>query len=142
MSERHAPAQSRLIWPPEPGLFRLRLVKGAWGVPARILRRDIRDCGGYGCGHQPCICDPLFVWQAEIDEAKNEPNIDPALARGVDTIWHGGLKIDQAEYDWLIETKRYAETSNPGHPCLHPTRPINRSRLRPFVPDTQQRTSP
>jgi hypothetical protein len=122
MSDRHAPAQSRLIWPPSPGLFRLRLVKGAWAVPTRILRGTL--------------------WQAEIDETLNAPHADPALARGVDTIWHGGLRIDQDEYDWLIGMKRYAEQSNHDHPCLHPTRAIDRSRLRPFVPATQQRTMP
>jgi hypothetical protein len=122
MPGRHDPAQSRLIWPPSPGLFRLRLVKGAWAVPARIL------FGG--------------LWQAEIDEALNAPHADAVLARGVDTIWHGGLRIDQDEYDWLIATKRHAEAHDPSHPCLHPTRAIDRSRLRAFRPHQTEEPRP
>jgi hypothetical protein len=126
MSGRHDPSQNRLIWPPEPGLFRLRLVKGAWGVPARIH-------------HWPAA----NLWAAEIDEALSDSTRDPAHIPQISMIWHGGLRIDAAEYEWLIETKRYAEIANPEHPCLSPTRPIDRSRLRPFVPAvSQQRTIP
>jgi hypothetical protein len=119
MSGRHDPSQARLIWPPEAGFFRLRLVKNAWGVPARIIRVP-------------------RGWQAEIDEVFSDPHADPAMVREIAMIWHGGLRIDQAEFDWLIETKRYAERSHHDHPCLHPTRPIDRSRLRPFLPLKQR----
>lgn len=113
---RHAAAQRRLIWPPEPGFFALRLARGGWRVPARI-----HHAGG--------------VWWAEIDGIAGPADPDPAYARGVDRIWHGGIRIQaESEYRYMLALKAWAAANDPRHPCLHPTQPIDRMRLSPLLP--------
>jgi hypothetical protein len=37
------------------------------------------DCGGYGCGHQPCICDPIATpHRADIAAALDRESRDRA----------------------------------------------------------------
>jgi len=114
-SDRHATGQRRAVWPPEPGLFRLRLVRGGWGVPARL---SVTVDG----------------WAAEIDGTSYPADPDPARAEGVERIWTGGEIIDQHEYDWLIEMRTWALTYDRDHPAAQPLRAINPSELRPLIP--------
>lgn len=108
-------AQHRTIWPPEAGtLFAFRLVKDGWRVPGRI------------------ICDDEGRWHAEIDGTAYPAHADPALAPMVDALWHGGIKIPQADFDWLIEIREFARKYDPDHPSLHPRDPISPRSLRPM----------
>jgi hypothetical protein len=115
MSNRHATFQRRLIWPPEPGIFALRLVRGAWRAPCRIIYNDDGR------------------WQAEIDGELQEPDADPALAHMVSAIWHGGIKVDAATYQWMLAVKAHAALHDPDHPALHPRKPIDPRRLKPLT---------
>jgi hypothetical protein len=114
-SDRHAKGQRRAVWPPEPGLFRLRLVRGGWGVPC-------------------AIAVTIDGWQAEIDGIAYPPDPDPARAIGVERIWTGAEIIDQSEHDWLIEMKAWALAHEPDHPAANPLQAINPSELRPLIP--------
>jgi hypothetical protein len=117
VSDRHAAAQRRVVWPPEPGLFRLRLVRGGWGVPARIAVT-------------------IDGWRAEIDGIAYPPDPDPARAPGVERIWVSAEIIDQLEYQWLVEMREWALAHDPDHPAANPQRAINPAELRPILPRT------
>jgi hypothetical protein len=112
-NDRHAADQARAIWPPTTGMFRLRLVRGAWAVPCLIARTDEGD------------------WYAEVDGCTHHPHADPAYAEGVSDIWTYGEIIDQPTYTWLLAMKDHAAAHDPDHPCLHPRRAIDRHRLQP-----------
>lgn len=104
---------SRRVWPPEPGYFRVRLVRGGWQVPAKIEIADGK-------------------WAVSIDGAYvEEPNADPALA-GAGRVWHYGDIIPEDEYRWLLDLKDAARTLAPSHPCLHPRTPIDPNNLTPL----------
>lgn len=119
--ERHDASQRRLIWPPEPGFFRLRLVKRGWPVPCQIILRD----------------GPL--WQAERDGVLAAPHPDPAIAEYVADIWTGGSKVDEFEYRWLIALKAHCLAHEPDHPAVNPRRPIDHRLLAPLIPRTPLR---
>jgi hypothetical protein len=114
-SRRHDAAQRRAIWPPSPGFFQLRLVRRGWPVPARI------------------VCD-VEGWHAEIDGVASAPHDDPAHAPDVARVWHGGHRIAEADYRYLLDLKDWARDCEPGHPCLHPQRPIDPGLLPPILP--------
>lgn len=112
---RHAAAQRRLIWPPEPGHFLLRLAKGAWRVPCQIHR----DADGR--------------WHAEVDGEHHPAHADPAHAYMIDALWCGGIKIQKADFDWYVAMKEHARLHDPSHPSLHARTPMDPRRLRPLV---------
>lgn len=113
-TSRHAPAQTRAIWPPEPGFFAVRLHKGGWRVPAEIRHTD-------------------GLWCAIVDGAARMPHADPETAQDIARVWHGGVRIDQATYAWLIAVRDAAASTDPEHPALHPNQPINHARLKPLA---------
>lgn len=115
--ERHDPAQSRRIDQVEAGYFRLRLAKGAWAVPARIVRDPERN-----------------QWRAILDGEDGTPHCDPMLAQNVSRIWEGGVIITRAEYEWLLAVKLHYSIHDPEHPSLHPRRPVSPMRLKPIMP--------
>lgn len=116
VSDRHAEAQRRAVWPPAPGLFAMRLVARGWQVPCRILRH------------------PGGTWQAEINGRAYASNPDPAFAPMVERVWVGGRIIDRLEYDWLIATREWAEVHAPEHPAVRPNMPIDPRTLSPILP--------
>lgn len=117
MNERHDISQWRESWPPEPGLFRLRLARKGWLVPARIIHDQENN-----------------LWQAVIDGTVYEPHVDPVMAEGVDRVWHYGLKTSEADYKWLMAMKDHYSAHDPSHPCLNPRSPMNPSLLKPLMP--------
>jgi hypothetical protein len=117
--ERHSREQTRRSDVVEPGFYRLRLRRGAWAVPARIVRTD----------------DGEFF--AIIDGCEHSPHADPFLAEGVSDVHAYGTKIDEQTYDWLLAVKAHAAAHGPDdHPALNPTRAINPARLSPLQPRT------
>jgi hypothetical protein len=113
---RHLAEPSRPIWPPEPGTFALRRARRGWRVPAQIGRDDAGR------------------WYAIIDGVAGESHPDPAYAPDVDRIWTAGIRIPQADYDYLLALKSWAVVNDPEHPCLSPFEPIDPRRLRPLAP--------
>jgi hypothetical protein len=113
MTQHRVRAQRRRVWPPEEGTFAFRLARGGWRVPARIVAEGGR-------------------WHAEIDGESYPAHTDPALASFVADIWHRGIMIPQADYDWLIAVREHARKNEPSHPALHPREQIDPRRLRPL----------
>lgn len=111
---RHA-EPPRAVDRPEPGHFRLRLVRGGPFVPARIAH----DASG---------------WWAEIDGRRYAPHPDPAQAEGVFRVWHGGRHIDEAEYRHLNAVRGWATATMPDHPAANPREPIDDAKLRRLPP--------
>ena len=111
--DRHHDSQRRESDNPMPGWYRLRLCKQGWPVPCLLTYS--RD-----------------GWQATIDGEAQEPHPDPWHAPGVADVHHYGQRISEAEYERLLEAKQWALQHQPGHPCLHPRRPIDRNILKPL----------
>ena len=91
---------------PEVGFFSMRLVRLGPYVAARIE-------------HSPA------GWRATIDGQTFEPNPDPAYAKGVFQIWHGGKRIREAEYRHMLHVRDWAKREAPRHPAANPRRRIN-----------------
>jgi hypothetical protein len=112
MTRRDEP--TRRVDLPEPGWFKLRLVKGGPYVPAMITRE-------WG------------QWGAIIDgQPGNIFAPDPVLATDVFRIWHSGIRIEHAEYLHMLEVSRWAKEHAPDDPAADPTKPISLNR-RPSV---------
>ena len=114
-SELHAAEQRRVIDAPQPGYYTLRLARGAWRVPCRI----VHDEDG---------------WHAEINGDVQPASPDPYAAPGVAHVHERGLRIDQPTYDWLVALKAYVEAHEPDHPAARPLDPIDPMQLRPIMP--------
>lgn len=103
--------------PPEPGWFTVRLVRHGPHIPAQI---DL-DEGG--------------LWSAIIDGKEvGPPNYDPIYAAGVYRVWHGGKRVQQTEYEYLIMLKAWALKHSPSHPLCNPRQPIDIASLPPIIP--------
>ena len=109
---------SRRIDQPQPGFFRMPLVKGGWVVPALIVYQD-------------------GLWWAVVDGLQHPPNPDPFAAPWVSRIWEGASFATETDYRWRLATKAWAIKHDPDHPCLDPEKPISRMRLRPIIPQTE-----
>lgn len=116
MPRAHSTTPARLVWPPTPGTFTLRRVRGGWRVPAMIAR------------------DEDGLWYAIIDGTAGDCHADPAHAPGVDRIWTSGERICQSDYDYLVFLKNWAVNNDPDHPCVNPYKPIDPHHLRPLAP--------
>lgn len=108
---RHEP--SRRIDQPEPGFFKLRLVRrGPW-VAAKIVFDG-------------------KLWGAEIGgRPAGPPHADHDVAGNVMRIWTAGTRITADEYVYLIDVARHA-AANPEHPSADPRRPIDINAVAPL----------
>jgi len=107
---RQAP---RRVDQPEPGLFKLRLVRGGPFVAAEIHRDDAGR------------------WIATINGKAADGHPDPALAEGVFRIWHYGIRISASEHAFLVERAAWARVHSPDNPEANPERPIRLGALPP-----------
>jgi hypothetical protein len=94
-------------------LFAFRLVRDGWRVPSRI----IHDEDG---------------WHAEVDDVIYPAHADPVIAPMVAAVWHAGIKLSQADYEWFVAVREDARKHDPEHPALHPREPMDPRRLRPL----------
>lgn len=97
-------SKSRMVSAPQPGFFKLRLVKGGPWVPARIFEIPAVD---------PITSETLDrpqMLNAEIDGAPVD----------VDRVWLFGYPIDQKEFDFLSATSRWARDFAPDEPAAKP----------------------
>ncbi len=86
-----------------PGYYRLKLVRGGWGVPCLITHQD-------------------GLWQATIDGQEFGAVEDPLSSDELVSIWTWGRQSSEQEYRYLTALRQSAP---PDHPCHHPDRPIN-----------------
>ena len=101
--------QVNKLGPPEPGFYRLRLVKNGPWVPVRIWLED-----------------------GERDPETNELTSDQVLRAKVGDqdrdplkIWTFLWDITEEEYYFLLSRAHWAVAHNPKAPEANPTRPIN-----------------
>lgn len=107
--------ESRAVWPPTPGFFKIRLVRRGWRVPAMIVRSE-------------------HGWQAVIDGVTYETHDDPAQSPEIGKVWGYGTMISAADYDWLVAVRENARVNDRAHPSLSPLKPINYLTLTPLLP--------
>jgi hypothetical protein len=117
----------RQVGRPEPGFFKLRLVKGGPFVGARIE---------YGPTRDPLTGEPLdrsWHYAADINgfvdqNPRPEPNDD------VWKVWEFGQRIDEAEYRFLIADREWAAKHAPELPEATPRKPVDLRQIPiPFL---------
>jgi hypothetical protein len=103
---------------PEPGLFRVRLVRGGPYVAAEIRHEPPKD---------PVTKEFLersFYWYAVINgEAEAARGIQPT--HKVEQIWLFGEKIDREMYEWLRADRAWARSWAPGSAEANPRKAID-----------------
>ena len=104
ISARHR-QPSREVGNPQPGFFKLRLVKGGPYLPARIMCQD-------------------GLWWAVIAGVARAKHADPAYAPDLYRIWHGGDFITGAEYATAMKVLQ-----SPSTPRLPANRKIDLTKL-------------
>lgn len=100
------------------GRYRIKLVrKGPW-VAAAIEFID---------GHAVAVLDgnPTTQWTGTMGD-------------GVDQIALFGEPVDEAEYQYLLATARWAREHSPDHPAANPRRPIKLHELPPVYTSTRR----
>lgn len=100
----------RAVGKPEPGYFRMRVIrKGPW-VPAAIFHID-------------------GIWSACIDGETGSAHEDPGYADCVFRVWLGGRRISRSEYDHMLATKAWAAEHATYHPSVNVRKPLDVSKL-------------
>lgn len=98
----------RAVDQPEAGFFILRLVAGAWRVPARIWQDD------------------AGIWRAEIDGELQEPGAaDWAKASGIERVWLYGERVHETEYHHRNRIREWVMRHDRNHPAANPKIPIS-----------------
>lgn len=110
---------------PQPGFFRLRLVKGGPFVPSRIWRGCCCTVnGGYTNAQHRWrdTCDRYPPLQGEINGSPADPQ----------RIWDSGWPITNPEFDHLTAVRNWAETHAPAAPEANPRRRIDLHTMPPL----------
>ena len=107
---QHSPAD----WPPVPGTFLTKLVKGGpWCAAA--IRRDARG------------------WWVEINgRAQAEPDPDPNTAKGLHKLWQWGRDCTQADYDHHLAVFQWAIQHAPDEAEANPSKAVDLKNLPPI----------
>lgn len=114
----------RQVGRPEPGFFKLRLVKGGPLVGARItLGPTIDPETG-----EPLDRSPFFA--GEIN-GKPDPDPRPEPSDAVWRIWERGERIGEAEYRFLIEDRAWVAQHEPYRPEATPEKRVDLATLNP-----------
>ncbi len=108
---------------PQPGYFKLRLVKGGPFVGAAIFHRSPCDPE---TGEE---MDRSPMWEAwKNGKIIREPSPD-AFTAGVYEIWMTGLEISEAEYRHLVADREWCRNYAPGSPEANPTKKVDLNAL-------------
>lgn len=117
------PPRGRHLWAPrnldkpEPGYYRMRLVKGGALVACAIV---------YGPPNDPETGEPLdrsWRWSALIDgQEAGEPDHQPTA--NIEWIWTSGEQIDRETYDLMLAQATWDRTYAPKAPAATPRRAI------------------
>lgn len=109
---------ARIINKPEPGFFKMRLIKGGPWVPALIYR--------------PCpleLCPETFQW---IDRVyRLEAEID-GMPVDVNRIWTSGRQITAAEYLYMKAHRAWVRQHAQHLPEARPEEAIDINKLAPI----------
>lgn len=104
------PDQDHLL--PQPGLYRVRLVRGGVYVPLRWWIVE----------HRCADTDALMADTRFHAEQSGEPLDDLAALEAWQRHGLTAEAIDQQEFDYLVATARHARQHQPNHPAADPRR--------------------
>jgi len=113
--------------PPEPGYFRLRLVKNGPFVAARISRTCHCTINGGPTNEAHDwqeTCDRYPQLFAEINGEKRE----------VYRVWEWGEMIEKSTFDYLTHSADWDRQYAPGSPAANPTKAIDITKMNPILP--------
>lgn len=122
--------QTRDISEPEPGFFKMKLVKNGPKIAARLYLN--------------CPIDPEFGHYmdrsrhliAEVDGVEK-----PGL-NGIYWVWTSGERITSAEFEYLKDLTAWCRRYDPSDPLANPTRPVVVNKTKPEPsPRVNPRTS-
>lgn len=122
--------QSRELGNPEPGLFKIRMVRGGIDVAARISR--LCHCtvngGGGNLAHEWAeSCDRYPPLTAEIN-GRDRPGM-----KYVWWVWTGGRFIGRKTYDYLLADAKWCRDYAPTEPRAKPWRAVDINRTAPRI---------
>lgn len=138
----------REIQTPIAGPYSIRFVKGGPPVPARLEVEDFNDAVGHlwsaivnmqpivnefdgslilMTGGDLAVIVPLAMLNGELWGAA-----DPPEATMFVRIMAMGDIITEEKYERMVAFRKRAETEAPWHPCLHPYRKVDRTKLPPM----------
>ena len=92
---------------PEPGFYKLRLVRKGPFVAARIVHDDATG------------------WSVLIDGVSFGPHPNPWAIARMHQVWPYAAAITEAEHDFMIAYAEWARKHSPDDPVVHPTKQIN-----------------
>ena len=115
---------ARQIDDPQPGFFKMRLVRGGPFVGA---------CISYGPPSDPetggILEERSYLWEARINgELVRTPSPDPAKA-GVFRIWHSGTEISEPECRFLIADAEWVRMYAADTPSANPKQPVDLANM-------------
>lgn len=108
--------QARAIDHPEPGHFRIRLVKNGPWVPACIRMEPPRD---------PITGEFLDRSFRLVPYLIGVPIMGRTQDRWSCRIWNFGRPITKGDHDYLVDWIRWARVNEPHRPECHPRRSID-----------------
>ena len=109
------PVKARDISRPEPGFFKLKMVRGGAFVPCRIFL--------------PCPIDPEFGHPT--DRSRHlAAEIDGADVN-VDRVWTSGERIGAAEFQFLSDDAAWCRDHAPAEPRANPKSAVDVRKTQP-----------
>lgn len=120
---RHMQAVRRVDMP-EPGFFKIRLVKGGVWVAARITYSPTLD------PETDAPLDRSWHWGAEIN-GQECSDLAPTPGANVMRIWTYGDRITKDEFDYLLADQEHARLYRPHAPEATPNKAVNLREMNP-----------
>jgi hypothetical protein len=118
--------QTRLVGHPEPGWYRVRLVRGGPWVPARIVLEPTPDPWfPENPMDRPCY------WSTVVN---GEPSKLTEIVPGKDVwrIHEWGERIDKETYDLMVEQAAWDKRYDPASPLANPDKRVDLSTAPTF----------
>lgn len=126
MGERGKTGPGRSTWYPEPGFYRLRLVKKGPMVPCRIRHEPPRD------PETGEFLDRSWYWHGDM-AGQDDPDPSPEPTQRVWRIWLSNHKpIEEAEYNFLVAEIVWAKQYAPEEPNANPRSPVKLKTVPTF----------
>lgn len=97
---------------PEPGFYRLRLVRRGPYVPARIVLEE-------------------GLWQVILNGAPSGKHEHPWAIAWMHKVWPYAETIMESDYDYMLAYAQWAEKHAPEDPAARPNEPIDVTTLPP-----------
>ncbi|MCW2248264.1 hypothetical protein M2352_003898 [Azospirillum fermentarium] len=117
---RYAGDAPRTVDRPEPGFFKIRLVRSGPWVPARIWN---------GPPHDPLTGDELDrSWRLQVQVFDFAP---AAEFSRICRVWTHGVRIAERDYRYMRDRIAWLRANRPADPLVNPFRPVILDRLQP-----------